>query len=129
MMPTAALALIYNNDPSLVLTVWSPKRKCFGLPGGKVEQGETPFKACVREVLEEVGLDIHISERVPLITRGVTSDRPIVVFEVDLWSGYPHQCERGCPISWMNIQHLIDEDAHPYANFYTEVFSYFVFGR
>lgn len=30
----------------------------FGLPGGKIEKGESPFTAAVRELLEETGLKI-----------------------------------------------------------------------
>lgn len=36
------------------------------LPGGLVEQGETAREACVREVTEEVGLDVQIDEFVGL---------------------------------------------------------------
>lgn len=36
------------------------------LPGGMVERGETAAKACSREVLEEVGLDVRVERFVGL---------------------------------------------------------------
>jgi len=32
-------------------------------PGGAVEQGESPEEACIREVKEEIGIDIEVLEQ------------------------------------------------------------------
>lgn len=43
-----------------------PYRGRWVLPGGVVEQGETAAEACVREVAEEVGVDVAATELVGL---------------------------------------------------------------
>ncbi len=44
-------------------------------PGGKLENGETPRQACLREVREEVGIEIEISEELPLVRHAYTHFR------------------------------------------------------
>jgi 8-oxo-dGTP pyrophosphatase MutT (NUDIX family) len=41
-----------------IYLVWHPKRLCYLPPGGKVESGETPIQAAIREVFEETGYPI-----------------------------------------------------------------------
>lgn len=123
------LAVIQHHDePELLLTVWSPKRRTFGLPGGKVEPGETLVGALLREVEEEVGVSIQSLVSEPFITRGGDTNRVIAVFQAARWSGKPRMGEVGCPYAWMPLDHLIDENAHPYAAFYTRVFAKLVLG-
>ena len=50
----AALYVLYGRDKGFALML-SPERG-LTFPGGKIEEGETPDAACVREVMEETGM-------------------------------------------------------------------------
>ncbi|MGQ4514774.1 NUDIX domain-containing protein [Streptomyces sp. DW26H14] len=51
-----------------LLVVRSKGRDAFYLPGGKLEPGESPEEALVREVREELGLKLHSSTLVHFAT-------------------------------------------------------------
>ncbi|MDV3220809.1 NUDIX domain-containing protein [Intrasporangium sp.] len=52
---TAAFCIL---DGDRLLTVRKAGSSRFQLPGGKIDPGETPRQAAVREALEEVGVDL-----------------------------------------------------------------------
>jgi 8-oxo-dGTP pyrophosphatase MutT (NUDIX family) len=52
---TAAFCLVRDGQ---VLTVRKAGSTRFMLPGGKIDPGETPREAAIREVMEEVGIDV-----------------------------------------------------------------------
>lgn len=61
-----ALALFFRQEDNQVLEVWTQRREDDGpyhglqeFPGGKIEPGEEPLLAAVREVHEEVGIQIN----------------------------------------------------------------------
>ncbi len=68
-VPQAVCIAIIHSDGKQILSV-SRKHNChdWGLPGGKVEQGESLLEAISREVEEEVGLQLNISNLVPVFT-------------------------------------------------------------
>lgn len=57
--PTFVVSAVCLRDPAgRVLTVRKRGTEAFMLPGGKIEPGETPAQAALREVREEVGLEL-----------------------------------------------------------------------
>ena len=64
----AAVALL-NRDGKVLIARGPPGRPLAGLwefPGGKVEAGEEPETALIREILEELGVEIARADLVPL---------------------------------------------------------------
>ncbi|MBB5433856.1 NUDIX hydrolase [Nocardiopsis composta] len=68
-MPRTVLhvaAVCFEDDRSRVLTVRKRGTDAFMLPGGKLEPGETPAEAAVREVREEIGVELAPADLTPL---------------------------------------------------------------
>ena len=57
-LPTAGLLVIQNRK---LLLAYSRNKKCFYLPGGKIDEGETAAMALCREIAEE--MNVTIDER------------------------------------------------------------------
>lgn len=74
-------------------------------PGGKVEVGETPAYALVRELAEELGIGCRIHDLVPL---AFAEQRPgdgnpaivILLYTLRVWTGEPAPLESGAQIGW-----------------------------
>ncbi len=54
---TAGLLMI--QDRRLLLT-YSSRKKAWYLPGGKIDRGETPEQALIREIEEELGVELQL---------------------------------------------------------------------
>jgi 8-oxo-dGTP diphosphatase len=93
-------------------------RKKFGLgegrlvgPGGKLEEGESPAEAIVREVFEEVGLVVNPTDlelmgdlTYPFPYRTAWSQRSWV-FVVRKWSGEPVESDELEPV-WVEVDNI-----------------------
>ena len=58
MVQSAGLAIIYQNKILLVKPTNARWWKSYGIPKGHVEEGESTIDAAIREVKEEVGIEI-----------------------------------------------------------------------
>jgi 8-oxo-dGTP diphosphatase len=60
---TSIKALIFNSEGKfLVLKERLRKKDIWDLPGGKIEYGETPKEALIREVKEELWIDVNVGK-------------------------------------------------------------------
>ena len=67
--PLVAACVLLDGDGRLLIAKRPEGRSLAGLwefPGGKVEAGETPEGALVRELAEELGIDIAVADLAPL---------------------------------------------------------------
>ncbi len=86
-MKAGAFAVIFD-ERDRVLLCHRRDIDAWNLPGGGVEQGETPWDAAVREVREEVGIDAEIVRLTGLYWKPGT-DELVFNFECRVTSGSP----------------------------------------
>lgn len=113
-----AAAVVRDGNGRILITQRAKHAHQGGLwefPGGKLEAGETPQQALVRELREEVGIEVKTAQ--PLIkVRHDYGDRRVLldVWSVDDFDGEAWGCE-GQALQWIAPQQLSDF-AFPAAN-------------
>lgn len=101
-----ALAVFYEQSADS-LNVWVQTREDDGpfhglqeFPGGGIEAGETPLEAAVREVAEEVGIEIDSQEGKFFGVYNVELPGKVVLLHVFLFPPSPNLKGKG---QWLNI--------------------------
>jgi len=62
-----SVRVVLLDDENLVAVLYIGKVKFYTLPGGGIEEGETPEEAAIREMLEETGCESEIIHRLGII--------------------------------------------------------------
>lgn len=112
-------AMIFNDKGELLLTkrgqAAKNERGCWEIPGGSVDFGETLAQAIVREVKEEMGVDVVVEHQLLAIDHLIPAENQHWVatpFIVRVKRGQtpkilePHKCE---VMGWF---HLTNSPAH-----------------
>lgn len=89
----------------------------WGLPGGKVEQGESPYEALVREMKEETGIDVL--EAKEIFVRPIPPDGKVRCYKIISYVGKPKTVETGIDVKWANPNDLV---AGPFGNWNIHLF-------
>ncbi len=106
-------AALVNDKGQLLLADRPPGKKLAGvweLPGGKLEQGETPEHAIIRELKEELHVDVSEEDLEPLTfaSYGYETFHLIMPFYLcRRWKGDPHGAE-GQKLAWVKYEDLVD---------------------
>ena len=116
MLLVSAVALI-DRDGRVLLAQRPTGKPMAGLwefPGGKIEPGETPEAALVRELSEELGIDTATSCLAPLSfashSYGASDSQAafhllMLLYVCRRWQGRPHPIEGGA-LKWVRPQQL-----------------------
>ncbi len=113
----SAVALI-DPEGRILLAQRPPGKSLAGLwefPGGKVEPGETPEQALIRELHEEIGIDTQVSCLAPLTFASHSySDFHLLMplFACRRWQGIPTTRE-GQTLAWVRPAALRDYPMPP----------------
>jgi len=75
-------------------------------PGGKVADNESPYDGLVRELREELGIEVHAAEPITAYTH-CYPDRNVLLdlWQVTLYEGTPTSVE-GQAIKWVAVSEL-----------------------
>ena len=118
MLLVSAVALI-DRDGRVLMAQRPEGKPMAGLwefPGGKIEPGETPETALIRELDEELGINTAASWLAPLSfashSYGPSDDRPafhllMMLYVCRRWQGRPRPIEGGA-LKWLRPQQLRD---------------------
>jgi predicted NUDIX family NTP pyrophosphohydrolase len=112
MTKRSAVSLVQRGD-GRALCVWNKRYGFWSLPGGKVEEGESPWQAQQRELFEETDLWALGAAQIyegPIASGFVLpqdADRIVHLFKVMGYLGVALSKEAGCPVGWFTPEEIM----------------------
>lgn len=110
----AACALLTRSDGKVL--VIHDFRRGTGLPGGLIDNNETPLECAIRELGEETGLIAAKTDPIPLLDDISDTGMRVQTFVITEWSGAIRSSHEG-DVYWTDSFELISaKSAHPFYN-------------
>jgi 8-oxo-dGTP pyrophosphatase MutT (NUDIX family) len=128
-MKTAVALLLFDPHGAKVLAInRRDNPNLWGLPGGKVDFGESNVEAALREMREETGVNLFAPELIPIYTE-------VCPGAVNYWCT-TYLCdarvnpgslrpEEGLSLDWFWPEELSKRDISPFANYNSRAFMAF----
>lgn len=114
-----AVALITDEQERIFITqrpFHVPHGGCWEFPGGKLEHNESPETALIREIKEEVGLDILKYQYLGEVSHNYPDKTvQLIIFHVIEFTGTPCCKEGQLNMKWIHKNHINPTD-FPEAN-------------
>jgi 8-oxo-dGTP diphosphatase len=90
--PRVAAGVLFFDEEGRVLLVKPAYKAGWEIPGGYVEQGESPRAACIREVREELGVTVEVGGLlvVDWAPAGTEGDKLLFVFDAGTLTSQRH---------------------------------------
>ncbi|MDF1758228.1 MAG: 8-oxo-dGTP diphosphatase MutT [Legionellaceae bacterium] len=105
-----SVAIITNQEQQVLITQRSNKSSHPGkweFPGGKLEENESAGEALIREIKEELGLDIKKFSYLTEINHNyLDQDITLIIFRVDEYEGAAACLESQTAMQWVPIKDL-----------------------
>lgn len=106
--PCAAVCILVNEDGQVLAVTRGNKPLDLGLPGGKVEPGETPVQGCCRELREETGL-IARPEDCTFLYKQYVEEYLVYTYFVSYWQGIQVKKTHEGEVLWVDPGRLCTE--------------------
>lgn len=108
-MTIGAFSIILDNQNKVLLCKRRDK-DLWNLPGGMVEQGESPWVAAIRETHEEINVDISIEKLVGVYFK---KEQEEIVFQflARIEDGIPSESEESKEVAYFDVSALPENTA------------------
>ncbi len=105
----------WDHNVLLIRRGVEPMKGRWALPGGYMDAGEMPAEALMRELREEVGLEIEILELLdifPMVGRGVSNPGIVIAYRASIMRDEPPALvcdDDACEAGWFPAEALPDD--------------------
>ncbi|MGW5380694.1 NUDIX hydrolase [Nocardia sp. NPDC003999] len=117
-----AVSALVQDDEGRILLIRRTDNGKYSIPGGGLEAGETVARAVVREVYEETGIDVKVTELIGIFSDpdhviayndGEVRQEFSICFRAQPISGTPRPSEESTEVEWVAPEKLYERDIHP----------------